>query len=99
MTLRIVHEAAAELADAISRYESIEPGLGIRFKEEVRLTTDWIFKHAALPRIRAGGYRRVNLKVFPYYAAYIVWADAIWILAIAHGARRPEYWIGRKPAD
>jgi hypothetical protein len=41
-------------------------------------------------------YRRVNLKVFRYYIAYHIWADTIWVLAIAHGYRRPGYWMGRK---
>ena len=25
-----------------------------------------------------------------------IWADAIWVLAVAHGRRRPEYWLQRK---
>ena len=41
-------------------------------------------------------YRRVNLKVFPYYGACFIWGDAIWVLAVAHGRRRPEYWLERK---
>ena len=49
-----------------------------------------------MPRLRPRGYRRVNLKVFGYYIAYDIWADTIWILAIAHARRRPEYWIGRR---
>ena len=97
MKLRILDEATAELTDAIARYEAIEPGLGIRLKQETQAAVAWIAEHAELPRMRPTGYRRVNLKVFPYYAAYRVEADTIWILAIAHAARRPEYWIGRSP--
>jgi hypothetical protein len=39
----------------------------------------------------------MNLKIFPFYLAYAIWEDTIWILAVAHGARRPEYWIERAP--
>jgi len=99
MTLRILHEAACELDDAIARYESIEAGLGVRLKEEVRTMAAWIAEHAHLPRLRPGGYRRVNLKVFPYYFAYTIQADTIWVLAVAHNARRPEYWIVRQTPD
>jgi hypothetical protein len=95
MNLRILEEASAELADAISRYESIESGLGIRLKEEVKSVVHWIADQPGVPRVRSNGYRRVNLKVFPYYIAYIFHADAIWVLAIAHSARFPEYWITR----
>jgi len=38
----------------------------------------------------------VNLRVFPYYVSYITRGDRLWVLAVAHGARRPEYWIERK---
>jgi hypothetical protein len=46
--------------------------------------------------LRPGGYRRVNLKVFPHYIAYAQVGEAIWILAIAHAHSEPEYWIDRK---
>ncbi|MCX6917226.1 MAG: hypothetical protein NT167_30010 [Verrucomicrobia bacterium] len=28
--------------------------------------------------------------------AEVIWGDAIWVLAVAHGRRRPEYWLKRK---
>lgn len=95
MNLKFVQEAEAELNEAIAYYEEKESGLGLRLKEEARATR-WIGNNPELPRLRPKGYRRVNLKVFPYYVAYFIWADSIWILAMAHGHRRPEYWIGRK---
>ena len=95
MNLRIVDQAADELGDAIARYESIESGLGVRLKQDVKTAVAWIADHAELPRSRPMGYRRVNLKVFPYYIAYIIHSEVIWVLAIAHSARRPEYWITR----
>jgi len=56
----------------------------------------WILKNPTVPRARKGGYRRVNLKTFPYYIAYIIRGDKLWVLAIAHNHRKPEYWIMRK---
>ncbi len=96
MTLRILKEAESELDDAISRYESIEHGLGIRLKDEAKAVISWIAANPELPRIRQSGYRRVNFKIFPYHIAYIIHDQTIWILAIAHQARLPEYWIERK---
>ena len=55
----------------------------------------WISAMSGLPRIRPKGYRRVNLRIFPYHIAYIIHEDEIWVLAIAHSARLPEYWIPR----
>lgn len=96
MKLEILDEAAAELNDAVAHYEEIEPGLGARLKMEVRQTLQWIDENAEIPRLRPRGYRRVNLRVFRYYIAYHIWKDVVWILAFAHGHRRPEYWIERK---
>ena len=96
MNMRILDEAEAEFADAIARYESIESGLGVRLKEEVKSAIAWISARSGLPRIRPKGYRRVNLRIFPYYIAYMIHADEIWVLAVAHAARLPEYWITRE---
>lgn len=96
MNLQILPEAEAELQEAVARYEEIEPGLGLRLKEEARKTLFWIRDHPELPRLTSKGYRRMNLKVFRYYIAYHIWADTIWVLAVAHGHRRPEYWMARK---
>lgn len=79
-----------------AKYEDQQAGLGRRFREEVDRHIRWIAEHADLPRLRPGGYQRVNLKVFPYYVAYLRMGQTIWILAIAHGHREPEYWIDRK---
>lgn len=95
MNLEIIEQATAEFRDAVFHYESIEPGLGVRFKQDVKSVVAWITNNAESPRPRGGGYRRVNLNFFPYYLAYTIEADTIWVLAIAHSARKPEYWIHR----
>jgi hypothetical protein len=95
MQTRMLAEAETELTEAIIRYEEIEPGLGLRLKDEARAAVEWIESHPTMPRIRPAGYRRVNLKVFRYYIAYAVRNDIIWVLAIAHGHRRPEFWKER----
>ena len=95
MTLIILRDAEEEFAGSALYYESKEPGLGTRFRDEVAKTVDWIVHHPEVPRLRRRGYRRVNLRVFPHYVAYVTRGDAIWVVAIAHGHRRPEFWLGR----
>jgi plasmid stabilization system protein ParE len=94
--IEILHEAEAELNAAIAYYEEAELGLGVRLKEEARGVIQWIGDNSELPRLRPKGYRRVNLKVFRYYIPYFIWDETIWILAVAHGSQRPEYWLERK---
>ena len=98
MKLILLPEASSELADAVEYYEGEEAGLGERLWREVDHHLRWIAANATLPRLRPGDYRRVNLKVFPYYIAYALRDESAVVLAIAHGHRQPEYWIGRQPA-
>ena len=95
MIVEFLPEAQAELMDAIAYYEGELSRLGQRFWAEVDRHIAWIAGNAEVPRLRDGGYRRVNLEVFPYYIAYIVRDPVIWILSVAHGHSLPEYWIGR----
>ncbi len=62
---------------------------------EVAAVVGWISRFPELPRMRRKGYRRVNLRAFPHYVAYVIREETIWVVAIAHGHRRPEFWIDR----
>jgi plasmid stabilization system protein ParE len=96
MNIIVLPQAADEFEDAVAHYNDKQSGLGQRFREEVDRHIRWIVGHADIPRLRSGGYRRVNLKVFPHYIAYLPIGETIWILAIAHGHREPGYWIERR---
>lgn len=96
MNISFVEEARNEFLDAISFYETEQPGLGQRFKNELDRSLLWLVEHPVACRVRKAGYRRFNLSVFPYYIPYIVRAETLWVLAVAHSRRKPEYWIGRR---
>jgi plasmid stabilization system protein ParE len=98
VTIRFVDEARREFLDAISYYEEARSGMGQRFKDEVDRCVLWIAGHPGLYRIRPGEYRRINLRVFPYYIPYIVRKETLWVLAVAHASRKPLYWIARRQA-
>jgi hypothetical protein len=34
--------------------------------------------------------------MFPCYIPFIIRGSTLWVLSVAHGARKPEYWINRK---
>ncbi len=95
MRVRILEEAEREIAEAGRHYDDLAAGLGERFRAEVWRSLAWVRDNPAVPPLRAKGYRRVNCRVFPYYIAYMEWADVIWVLAVAHVRRRPEYWSDR----
>jgi hypothetical protein len=98
MIIKFLSEAHSELIDAVAYYEGELSGLGQRLWGEVDEHIAWIVRNHEVPRLRPGGYRRVNLQIFPYYISYVVRDQVIWVLAIAHGHSRPEYWIDRPRA-
>jgi hypothetical protein len=67
MIVRFLPEAKSELLDAIEYYETQLIGLGQRFWDEVDQHINWIAENSEIPQLRVGGYRRVNLRIFPYY--------------------------------
>jgi len=66
MIIEFLPQAKSELMDAVAYYEGELSGLGQRFWEEVDVHIAWIAENPDIPRLRDGGYRRVNLKIFPY---------------------------------
>jgi hypothetical protein len=92
----VLAQAEEEFSQSAAYYESKQPGLGIRFRNEVATVMDWILEHPEVPRLRRRGYRRVNLRVFSHYIAYVIREEALWVIAIAHAHQRPEFWIKRR---
>ena len=95
MIVEFLEEASQELVAAALWYESKQPGLGYRFKMEVESVLLNIAANPLLQRERAGGYRRVNFPVFPYYLPYFIRRDRIIVVAVAHEHRKPGYWNQR----
>ena len=96
MNIVFLPEAKDEFLDAISYYEEARAGLGQRFKDETDRCILWTAEHSDLYRLRSGGYRRINLRAFPFYVPFIIRGSTLWVLAVAHSARKPEYWINRR---
>lgn len=95
MRVKILEEAEREIAEGDRHYDDLAEGLGERFRAEIWRTLAWVSANPSVPPLRAKGYRRVNCHVFPYYIAYIEWSGVIWVLAVAHARRQPEYWSDR----
>ena len=91
----LLHEAEIEFWESIDHYERQCSGLGIRFKEEVDRFLEGIQAHPLLPPLRKNGYRRVNLSVFRHYIPYIIRDEILWVVAICHSHRKPEFWLSR----
>jgi toxin ParE1/3/4 len=91
----ILHEAEVELWEAVGNYDQKSPGLGVDFQAEIRRCIESIAEHPERWRLRADGTRRTLAQRFPYLVVYAYERERIWILAIAHCKRRPDYWQHR----
>ena len=98
MRIELHPEADDEFSAQVWYYDERQEGLGQRFYREVIGQLDWILEYPMIPRLRKR-YRRVNLKVFPFYIAYVIKEDLVWVLAVAHARRRPRYWVHRLKGD
>jgi len=85
MTLITLEEADHEFVESVDYYESREPGLGVRFRDEVAAVVDWITRFPELPRLRRKGYRRVNGFIDHAYG----------FISAAHTAVAHLYSLGR----
>lgn len=93
MRLIFPHKVRQEAREAVNYYEVERPGLGDLLWEEMDAAVRWIVANPKVPRLRPQGYRRVNLRSFPYFVAYALRGDDVVLLAIGHAARMPEYWM------
>lgn len=95
--MRIVFSkfARQELNDAILYYDIQYPGLGKRFKEEVKKAALRISEYPEACSTERGSIRKCLLHKFPYKLLYSIEADHIVVLTVSHLHRKPDYWIER----
>ena len=85
--------AKQELDDAANYYEMEFKGLGLRFREEVKKAIVRILEYPEAWSVERGEIRRCLLHTFPYKILYSIEKDHIFIIAVAHQHRKPDYWI------
>jgi toxin ParE1/3/4 len=93
-------EARAELREAVSFYrERVGDRWAGLFKERVAEGLNAIAanpeRYRPVPDLP--GVQTIRLKQFPFSLLYINRADHIWVVAVAHGSRKPGYWKDRIP--
>jgi toxin ParE1/3/4 len=88
-------DAEPEFFAAIAYYEDHEPGLGYDFAIEVHSTIDAILSFPHAWPIIEDDIRRCLVRRFPYGIIYAIDEDIVFILAVMHLHRDPEYWKER----
>ncbi|MGV3754008.1 MAG: type II toxin-antitoxin system RelE/ParE family toxin [Verrucomicrobiota bacterium] len=88
-------DALLEVMEVFEWYEQCEEGLGARFHQELSKAEKLVKKFPSLGTPKGYGTRKRTLSVFPYSLIYTDEPDYIAIIALAHHAREPEYWLQR----
>lgn len=95
MEIEFIEPALIELDDAITYYDLQSYGLGEKFLDEVLRTIKLISKFPQIWSKNTEHTRKAVMKKFPYSLIYSIHHNKIYIIAIAHHHREPEYWINR----
>ncbi len=96
MTFSFHPEAEKEFSRAIDYYEEAEPGLGYDFALEVYSTIQRILEYPkAWPKLDYE-IRRSLVQRFPFGVLYSEEVDSIFILAVMHLYKKPDYWKHRQ---
>ncbi len=90
-------EAEAEMIATASFYAARVPGLGAEFLDAIDSAVNEILCDPERYELLDGAIRRKPLRRFPHQIYYQQGGETIWILSIAHPARRPGYWRSREP--
>lgn len=95
MTITFHPEADDEFQQAINFYDARQTGLGTDFYLEIRDTLGRIERFPHAWPVADGEVRRCLVNRFPYGVLYSVEADGIFVLAVMHLRRDPDYWKHR----
>ncbi len=88
-------DAKLEIRDAALYYEEVQPGLGEEFIREVELSVRNLFSKPLRWRCIRGAYRRCVVRRFPYYIIFVADDAGVYITAVMHRKRKPDYWVDR----
>ncbi|MDI6794390.1 MAG: type II toxin-antitoxin system RelE/ParE family toxin [bacterium] len=92
ISVTILNEAEQELWETVEYYEDKCPGLGFDFEQEVKSSVELIQRFPQRWALRDAGTRRYLIHRFPYIVVYVYYQEHIWVIALAHCKRKPEYW-------
>lgn len=88
-------KARAEFERSAQFYNGKFFGLGVAFVIEVQAAVAFAFSHPEAGMLIPGGFRRTLVRRFPFSIIYRSKGERVYIIAVAHQRRHPEYWCDR----
>lgn len=96
MRIRLSTSARAELVDAIQYHEREREGIGQELAAEIDRAVRLIAERPMVGSDIGKGERKFTIDRFRYNVIYRVEEKNVFVLAIAHHRRKPNYWRKRK---
>jgi hypothetical protein len=95
MKIVFLPPAKAELAEAVSFYNTQSEGLGFDLAAEVKKTLERIVQYPDAWPMLSKRTRRCRTNRFPYAVIYQLRPNTLVVVAIMHLSRNPETWKSR----
>ncbi|MCU1230684.1 MAG: type toxin-antitoxin system RelE/ParE family toxin [Acidobacteria bacterium] len=95
MRTRLHRDASSELRDAARYLEEQRRGYGSRLLVAAQQKFDYLLQFPSSGKRTPDGARRLSIHGFPYSVIYILRPDEVYVIAIAHHRRDPDYWLPR----
>lgn len=83
------------MREAAFFYEDCRTGLGREFLDAIELAFTEITQRPGTWRILKGSFRRYLVHHFPYAVIYTIEEEVIYVAAVMHLKRKPDYWLNR----
>jgi len=93
--LRFHPDVAMDIKEAYKWYEEQSVGLGEELFDEIERSYQAITEFPKAWAPFPHGFRRYLLSRFPYSIIYKIDDESIYIIAIMHNSRKPNYWFTR----
>ncbi len=88
-----------EIREAAAYYESCRLDLGKAFLDAIEKDIQKLAANPLHYRKIGGSFRRCLVNRFPYGIIYCIEGDSIYIAAVMHLKREPDYWKQRFQGD
>ena len=97
--IRLHCQAEAEALDAHLHYLGQSESAAARFQASLHAAFELILESPVRWVKDERGFHRYKLLEFPYLVIYRQEREDLFVVAIAHGSRDPDYWKDRRQAD
>lgn len=95
MQVRFEEDAQAELFEAALYYDQQQLGLGDAFGQAVERAVGKVAADPSRFPIVIDGVQRCRVARFPYCVYFLALGEVLYVVAVAHHSRQPDYWKDR----